>query len=627
LSDYSEDRRRPRDVETAVFQYGAAMIFLWLLTGFWQLQVQDPEIYEQRAARNRIKSIPILAPRGTILDRDGRILVDNSPSFKAVLDPGELKLEHLPLISEGLNIPYDKLQTRLRTLRRSGAPGYQRVIIKEGLTPAEVTFLEAHRAELREFELIRSQRRLYLSDGLAAHVVGRVGEISEAELDKEEFALFEAGAEVGKSGIERQYNDALAGKDGSRLVIVDSRSRRVRDLDVVEAKPGRSIRLTIDLDVQAVAELALEGRSGAVVALNPRTGEVLALASSPAYDPNEFVGGIGVSQWRELLNNPDKPLLNRAIQAQLAPGSIFKPVVAYAGLATHVVSPGFQVHCSGGASFYGRFFRCHHWSGHGWVNLEKALVQSCDVYFYNVGKELGVDRIAEFARVAGLGSATGIDLPGEEDGVVPSSTWKARNYRERWFPGETISVAIGQGALTVTPLQAAYSIGGLAMGGVWNQPHLVAWEDLREIRPDFETPEPKRAEVNARHRRAISRGLWGAVNDGGTAARAALADFEICGKTGTAQRVSRAYALEKNNPRLLDDAWFVGYAPCRDPEIVVAALFENGEHGHFSAPIVRDVIKAYYDKQQRLEWSQRAHPPAEAEAPAKAAILRPGGAR
>jgi len=623
LNEYSQERRVGRDVETTIFQYVVAFVFLWLLSGFWQLQIQDPELYAERAAMNRIRSLPILAPRGKIVDRDGRVVVDNWPAFKVMLSRNQLDVDHLPLVAEGLQIPYDRLQGRLKELEDS--PDYQRVILKDNLAHQEVAFIEAHRAELSELELLRSPRRLYPQQGLAAHVTGYVGEISEQELEAEEFVLYEPGAEIGKAGIERQYNDALSGADGSRMVLVDSRSRRVRDLDVVEAKAGRTIRLTLDLDLQAVAELALEGRRGGVVALDPRNGEVLAMASAPSYDLNRFVGGISPDDWRDVVNDPDKPLLNRPIQAQLAPGSIFKPIVAWAALAEGVVDPGFQVHCGGGASFYGRYFRCHRAGGHGWVDLEAAMAKSCDVYFYNLGKDLGIDRIAKYAELAGLGKATGIDLPNEKEGVVPSAGWKARFFRDRWYAGETISVSIGQGALTMTPLQAAHSIGGLAVGGVWHRPHLLPYDELEALYPGAKRPEPRRAEVRPADLRAIERGMWGVVNSGeGTGGRAQLKTVEVCGKTGSAQRVSRSFAANSDDPRLLDDAWFVGFAPCRDPEIVVAALYENGEHGYLAAPIVRDVIKAYFDKRQRVEWASGSQPAAERppSAPALAEDLR-----
>jgi penicillin-binding protein 2 len=606
VSPFSHWKRKRGDVQIAVFQYLTALLFLWLLAGFWQLQVRSPEVYAEQAERNRIKSLPLPAPRGKILDRDRRILVDNSPSFKALLSRAALDPKRLPVISEGLNIPDSELQTRLRRLMRKDAPEYQTVVIKENLTSAEVAFAESHSSELPELELIRSQRRLYAQEGLAAHAVGYVGEVSDEELQQAEFVLYEPGAEIGKSGIEKQYNSILSGKDGSRQVVVDSRGRSRGEFGIVPARPGRSIRLTIDLDLQVVGELAMEGRQGSVVALDPRNGEVLALVSNPTFEPNEFVGGISSSAWRRLSSAPDTPLLNRAIQAQLAPGSVFKPIVALAGLETGTVTPDFQVYCNGGASFYGRHFRCWKRGGHGFVKLYEALAHSCDVYFYTVGNKLGIDTIAHYARLVGLGQASGIDLPHEEEGTVPSSRWKVRFFREKWYAGETISVAVGQGALTATPLQLAYAIGGLAMGGVWHHPRLVFDEEVREAQPNFKRPEPRRADFRRENIDTVVHGLWGVVNDGGTGGKARLPGHEVCGKTGTAQRVSRELAQSRTDLDYADTAWFVGFAPCLAPEIVVVALFESGEHGDLAAPIVRDVLKAYFDKKERLDLTRQA---------------------
>jgi penicillin-binding protein 2 len=377
----------------------------------------------------------------------------------------------------------------------------------------------------------------------------------------------------------------------------------------VEAQPGRSLRLTLDLDLQVVAELAMEGRRGAVVALDPRNGEVRALVSRPNYDPNEFVGGIGSNSWRGLMQDPQKPMLNRAIQAQLAPGSIFKAVVALAGAETGVLDDNFQVVCRGGARFYGRYFACHLKGGHGVVNLQKAIAQSCNVFFSTLGDKIGIDKIAEYSSLVGLGRATGIDLPNEAEGTVPSTRWKLRFFREKWYAGETISVSIGQGALTVTPLQMAYAYGGLAMRGEWHQPHLIPYDELREIRPGFEPPQPVTAPLDRVKVDAIVNGLRGVVSPGGTGMRARLPGQDVCGKTGTAQLASMQYTAGNAGSELRDTAWFVAFAPCDAPEIAVAALFENGEHGHLAAPIARDVIKAHFDKQQRIEWSKRMQPP------------------
>ncbi len=582
----------------AFFQYLTLAIFLFLISGFWQLQVQNPEVYNERAERNRIKSLPILAARGKILDRDGRVIVDNHSSFSLILSRENLKPEHLRTIADGLHLEYDDLVARLRRFDRT-RPKYEPIIIKEELTPGEIAFVESHRdpETFPEMELIRAQRRLYPRDGLGAHVLGYVGEVSEAELDSPEFAKYSQGDVIGKYGIERQYNEILMGVDGQRQQIVDSRGRVLGAVGAKEAVPGKSLQITLDLDLQAVAELAMEPRRGAVVALDPRNGEVLAMVSRPAYDPNKFAGRITSKDWKDLVSNPDNPLLNRAIQAQLAPGSTFKPVMALAGLETGAIDDSFHAHCSGGAVFYGRYFKCHLKGGHGSVEVHKGIVQSCDVFFYNVGNRLGIDRIAQYAEMVGFGRKTGIDLPHEAEGVVPSSKWKIRNFRQKWYAGETISVSIGQGALTITPLQMAVAIGGIATGGVWQTPHLVKGEAPARAR---------KADLNLENVAKVIYGMYGVVNEGGTGGRARIPGLELCGKTGTAQLASNEVLKgTKLGQKLKDNAWFVGFAPRQNPEIVVVALFEGGEHGQYAAPIVRDVIKAYFDKKARIQLLQQ----------------------
>src|SRR5215203_2014147 len=577
----------------AVVQYAAVALFLFLISGFWRLQIESPDVYTEQAERNRIKSLPILAPRGKIKDRDGRVIVDNHSSFSVILSRENLKEEHLPAIAEGLNIDYEDLVDRLKRFRRR--PSYEPIIIKEELTPGELAFVESHRdpGTFPELEVIHAQKRLYPKEGFAAHVIGYVGEVSEAELNTAEFIEYEQGDVVGKQGIERQYNRHLMGVDGQRQVVVDNRGREREGFRVKEAIPGKNLTLTLDLDVQAVAELAMDGKRGSVVALDPRTGEVLAMVSRPAYDPNRFAGRILAKDWKEIVLNPEKPMLNRSIQAQLAPGSTFKPLMALAGLETGVLTPDFQVSCSGGASFYGRYFRCHLRGGHGRVDLRKAIAQSCDVFFYTLGNKMGIDAIAKYSEMAGLGSKTGIDLPHESEGVVPSSKWKMRSFREKWYAGETISVSIGQGALTVTPLQLAHAIGGIATGGIWTKPHLVVDQAPKE--------GARRANIQIENVLKVISGMHAVVNGGGTGARAKLPGLEVCGKTGTAQLASNEMLKGSAAGRAMkDNAWFVGFAPQDAPEIVVVALFEGGEHGNLAAPIVRDVIKSYFDKQVRL---------------------------
>jgi penicillin-binding protein 2 len=573
----------------AFFQYAAVLIFLFLITGFWNLEIQNPQIYNEQAERNSIKQLPIPAPRGKILDRDGRVIVDNHSSYSLILTRENLKTEHLRTIAGGLNLDYDDLAARVR--RYTSRPKYDPIIIKEELTPADLAFVDSHHDFFPEMELIPSQRRLYPQNGFAAHVIGYTGEISEEELDSPDFAKYSQGAVIGKFGIERQYNDMLMGVDGERQVVVDNRGKTRKVLANKEAIPGKDLRLTLDLDLQAVAELAMEGKNGAVVAMDPRTGEVLAMVSRPTFDPNKFAVRIKSSDWREIADNPDHPLLNRAIQAQDAPGSTFKPFTAIAGLESGAIDDQFTVHCSGGASFYGSYHKCWWKPGHGAVSLHRGIQQSCDVYFYNVGDRTGIDKIAFYANQAGLGQKTGIDLPHEAEGVVPSSAWKIRNFREKWYAGETISVAIGQGALTVTPVQLARAYCWLINGGLWHQPHLVKGGKYQE----HSWP------ISADNVTKVIYGTWGVVNEpGGTGVRAQLPGLNVCGKTGTAQLASNKFLEGKTGKQYEDNAWFVGFAPREAPEIVVVALYDHGGHGQFAAPIARDVMKAYFDKKARL---------------------------
>jgi len=577
----------------AVFQYVAVGMFLFLISGFWILQVRDHAANDELAEHNRIKTVPLLAPRGKMLDRDGRVIVDNHSAWEVRLARETLKPEHIDAIAEGLHLDPDDIRAKLR--RFASRPAYVPITIKQELTPGELAFVESHRdaRTFPELELIAHQGRLYPKNGLAAHVIGYVGEVSEQELDSPEFAKYSQGDVVGKFGLERQYNDTLIGIDGQKRVVVDSTGRERQVLDDVEATPGHNLQLTLDLDLQAVAELGMDGRRGAVVALDPRSGEVLAMVSRPAFDPNLFATRIRADDWKNLTSDPGNPLLNRAIQAQLAPGSTFKPITALAGLESGAITDNYTVHCGGGATFYGRYFQCWEHRGHGAVSLHRGIVQSCDVYFYNVGNKTGIDTIAKYADLMGYGHKTGIDLPSEAEGVVPSTKWKLRNFREKWYAGETISVAIGQGALTVTPVQLAYAIGGLAMHGVWYKPHLIKGADVGE---------PRRADLNPQNVDEVISGMCGVVNEDGTGASAAIPGITVCGKTGSAQKVSNQLAKSGKVGKELsnDNAWFVAFAPPQNPEIVVAVLWENAVHGNYSAPIARDVIKAYFDKKARL---------------------------
>jgi penicillin-binding protein 2 len=578
----------------AVFQYVSVVIFLFLISGFWQLQVQNPEFYDHQAQANSIKSVPVLAPRGRILDRDGRVIVDNHSSFSLILARESLKEEHLRPIAQGLDLDYTDLVTRVHRFKTE--PKYVPIKIKDELSPADLAFVDSHADFFPEMVKIEAQQRLYPQNGMMAHVIGYTGEISEAELDSPEFGNYERGSIIGKSGIERQYNDWLTGVDGQRQVIVNNRGTVKHVLKLKPAVPGKDLQLTIDLDLQVVAELALEGRNGAVVAIDPRNGEVLAMASRPTFDPNKFAGHISRKDLKLILDNPDNPMLNRAIQAQQAPGSTFKPIVALAGLESGSMDDTQTVHCPGGVTLYGHYYKCH--EIHGTVALHSAIVHSCDSYFYTMGARMGIDNIAYYGDLVGYGHLTGIDLPQEKAGIMPSPQWKMQNYRLKWWAGETPSVSIGQGALIVTPVQLVRAIGGLAMGGVWHHPHLL--EALGK------TEKPTVWALDPDNVKDVIDGMYGVVNEGGTGIRARIPGLEVCGKTGTAQLASYVYMKANHSgDEMKENAWFVGFAPRSAPEIAIVALWEHGGSGPLAGPIVRDVMKAYFDKKARLSALQQ----------------------
>jgi penicillin-binding protein 2 len=412
----------------SLLRYGLVVVFVLLVIGFWQLQVVRSDYYANLAERNRIRTLPVMAPRGLIVDREGRPLVDHYTSFSVILirDYVEEVQEALPVIARGLGLEADGLARRLEEF--ADAPPYQPIVLKEEATLSDIAFIEAHRTDLPQLELLLVYRRRYPGQGFGAHLFGYVGEASKKEIADRGYQL---GDYVGKMGLERYYNQTLMGSSGQRRVIVDSRGKEVEKLDRIKPIPGRPLRLTIDLDLQTAAEAAMQGRKGALVALDPRTGDVLAVVSRPTFDPNLFAIRIPPEEWRALTEDPDKPLLNRAIQAQLAPGSVFKIFIAAAALEEDVINKDtFTVRCPGWANHYGRVFGCWRPEGHGVVNLHRALVESCDVFFYEVGRRVGIDRIARYSRLLGLGSRTEIDLPGEEGGLVPSGL-RHRRHRLR----------------------------------------------------------------------------------------------------------------------------------------------------------------------------------------------------
>src|SRR6266851_5070208 len=581
-------------------QYIILGIFLVLAYGLWRLQVMQSEYYSLAAEKNRIRNVPILAPRGKIVDREGRVIVDNYPSFSALLlrDSSRDLNADADLIGAGLHMDAKEVRERLRHF--SALPQYQPIFLKDDITPDELSFIEAHRNELPELDTIVAHRRLYPRNGFMAHLIGYVGDVTEDMLNHPQFELYNPGDVVGISGAERQYNTMLMGQNGSRRALVNSHGREVGQLDTKDAVAGKQLKLTVDIDLQIAAEQALEGKNGAIVAMDPRTGEILAMASRPTFDPNDFAVRVSRDEWNKLVNDPDKPLLNKAIQAQLAPGSTFKIIMSVAGWQEGIAQT-LHVHCTGGAVFYGRRFGCWVKTGHGAVEITKAIYQSCDVFFYTLAEKLGIDRIARYATALGLGQKTGIDLPNEVSGVMPSEEWKIRNFKQKWFAGETISVGIGQGAVAITPVQLMRAVAAISMGGRMVVPHVVDPTGLPQgyVEVNHYT-DVKNIAIDAGGWNLITDAMGRVVLPEGTAPSAHIPGIDIAGKTGSAQIVSLALrAKHQNNQDFAQNGWFVGFTPRRNPDIIVVVLFEGGEHGRLAARLATQVIKAYVDKQRR----------------------------
>jgi penicillin-binding protein 2 len=597
-------------VKTSVVQYGILFMMLVLSTQLWRLQVLGADSFRQLAEQNRIRKEPIMAARGKLFDRDGRLLVDNYPSISCFLVREQARNvdNDLPLIATGLHLDVEQLRTAIN--RYKGSPVYQPIPIKQDISADEQAFVESHRSELPELETIDEERRLYPRDGFAAHLIGYVGEVSDNDLNNPRFAYYEPGDVVGKAGIEESYDELLRGQDGSRDVIVDSHGREVGYLRTQHAIAGQDLKLTIDIDVQRAAELALGDFPGTVIAMDPRNGEILALVSHPSYDPNSFSVRIGRDEWNQLITNPNHPMMNKAIQDQLAPGSTFKIIMSAAGLEQGVAED-MRVNCVGGGSFYGRFFHCDR--HHGVLDIHNAISLSCDTFFYALAQRLGIDTIARYATSFGLASKTGIDLPGEMTGIMPSTQWEMKTYHQKYYAGNTISVGIGQGETQVTPIQLLRALGGIASQGHFVRPHTVFSDQLpAQFRSALADSFPGSGDKNV----PISETTWMTITDAmaaatttGTASDAHIDGVDFAGKTGTAQVTGAGDTHVKGGSKT-PNAWFVGMVPRRNPEFAIVVLQEHGDWGRGSALIAAKVVTAYIAKQRKLEHNLRQDQPA-----------------
>ena len=570
-------------------------LFLGLFLKLWHLTVVDFTHHSVAAERNRARTIPIRAPRGVIYDREGRVLASSVNSFSLVCYRSEASnlAATVDFLVQGLGLDEQSLEQDLAAT--DGYSPYQPLVVKKSLTMAEVAYLLSRKGEHPELDVLAEPRRSYPYGELAAHVLGYVGEASRVQLETAEFSDFRAGDIVGKSAVERVYNRHLAGRNGSRKILVDSLGRTIDELARVPPEEGDALELTLDLDLQIAAEEQLGGRRGAVVAFDPRNGEILAMASQPAFDPNWFAARISRREWNRLVADEHHPLQNRALQSTFAPGSVFKLVVALAGLESGGIDPNQSYFCGGGVTLYGHHFRCWKKGGHGSVSLREAIRSSCNVYFYQLGKGLGIDLISGFGHAIGLDRPTGIDLVGEVAGLVPSKEWKRRTYRQKWYRGETVSVAIGQGPVHLTPLQLARMVGILATGAA--APLHVARNQLPRGQSARNTPA---INISSDNLDLVREAMWEVVNRFGTGRAAQVNGFDVCGKTGTAQTIGRA-GLSKlaagQASRFTANAWFVGFAPQKFPEIAVVVLVEaGGSGGAVAAPIAAKILQLFHDK-------------------------------
>jgi penicillin-binding protein 2 len=573
-----------------------AGMFVLLLAYYWKVQILDYQVYWRLAEANRLRERVLPAPRGVITDRSGQILLaDNTAGFKAsiirenVRDFSATCREVAPL----LGLTEDDLRKRIA--KYDSSPVYEPVVVKDNMTQDEVARIEARKLEFPELEVGIEPKRIYPFGKTASHVLGYLQEVSLEAIQADASGRRRMGDLAGKTGVENRYDDLLTGRDGRLLEVVDSLGRGRGEMSREEPRQGSNLRLTIDFDLQKKSEELLEGKEGAIVAMDPRTGEILALASYPNYDPNKFINRFTPEEWMSLVGDPANPLENRTIRGLYSPGSIFKIVMAAAALDAGYITPDTAYFCSGAQEFYGSVRSCWFKSGHGMMNLTNAIKNSCNIYFYNLGRRMGIEPIASYARAFGLGHKTGIDIPGEKEGLVPDPEWRMKTSKVPWYRGETISVAIGQGPLLATPVQIAAMTACVANRGTRITPHLAASGTEGEGKSPISI-KPGTLET-------VVRGMWMSVNDGGTGRSARVEGFDVCGKTGSTQWISteRAEKLAQQGRDVRKThSWYSGFAPMGDPRIVVTVLVEfGGSGGSAAAPLAGEIFKLYREKYDR----------------------------
>ncbi|MBP7090982.1 MAG: penicillin-binding protein 2, partial [Syntrophorhabdaceae bacterium] len=558
-----------------------------LCVRLWDLQIMKGNEMRKLSEQNRIRVKKVIAPRGIIYDKKGKILADTRPSFNMYITPEDIKdfNQTVDGLAKLINLDREEILDKLKS--SSGFPQSFPVKIKSDITMEEVAKVEVNRVYLPGVSIQIEPKRNYPYGKMMAHMLGYVSEISDEEIKTKEFKSYSPGDFIGRYGLERAYESYLRGIDGEKRVEVDAMGREVRTLDIKDSIPGNSLYLNVDLEIQTTVEKAYEGKKGGCIAVEPKTGAVTALVSRPAFDPNKFAGGISKEDWKAIITDKSHPLQNRVTQGRYPPGSTFKILTALKALNSGIINERTSFSCRGGFPFGNRVFKCWKKGGHGAVSVHRGIVESCDVFFYNVGLKLGIDRIHEIAEEIGLGRATGIDLPSEKNGLVPSSEWKKKTYGQPWYEGETLSVSIGQGAVWLTPVQLLQLSVFVANEGVTFKPQIVN----RIVSPEgkiiktFEPVMKTNVKIKKDVIKIIKDGMRGVVNEpSGTAYGSRIQTINMSGKTGTAQSVG------EKGKNLGDHAWFIAYAPAEEPAVAISVLAEYGGHGSSAAAPIAKLI-------------------------------------
>ncbi|MBZ0157108.1 MAG: penicillin-binding protein 2 [Alphaproteobacteria bacterium] len=548
-----------------------------------QLQIFDGDQYRMLSEKNRLRILKTPAPRGIIYDRNGTPLVKNIPVFSVSISLDDLKGIDIDSLSLLLGMTRQEIEERVN--RRENSP-FIPVKLKQGLNFEEIAHIEARKSDFPGLFVETEVGREYLFGKTGAHIIGYLGKITTAQMDKPDLKYFPPDALIGQWGVEALYDSRLRGTPGERVIEVDALGRELRLIQQRPSVKGSDVTLSIDINIQKAVEDAFGEKAGALVAIKPGTGEILALESLPSFDPNVFSRGIKYQDWKELMEDKKKPMLNRALQSQYPPGSTFKIVTAIAALEESAIEPERRINCSGGISYGKWSFGCWKKGGHGSVDLHKSLVESCDTYYYEVGRRIGIDKIHKYATMLGLGKETGLNLLiRERKGLIPSTGWKRERLKQQWYLGETYNASIGQGYVTTTPIQMAKMMATVANGG-----YLY---DLTLVKGSADKPEGK-VELKPETLRLVKSALAGVVNEpGGTAYSSRSPMVAIGGKTGTAQVIGKK---KVSGERFEDHAWFVAFAPVDVPEIALAVFVENGGHGgSAAAPVAKKAIEAYFE--------------------------------